>query len=537
MNYKKLNPESPVAKVVAQKKGSRAVISGSADWYGACSIEKFNSSSALSLTHEDAQGFLDYPTQFAGKAANFWMSDGGVKVWAYEEAYDNWQDTYGMDAVTVFYHSGHGAMNSNGVFWMPLGGVWDNRDKAYSNKMAFANETLRYLFLSTCYSLRVSGNDSPVRTWWDPNKGGLRMLFGYETTSVDNGNYGKYFWDEWKKGKTFTRAFLDASWRISHNQVAVAMACGANQTEAVNRLNTERLFNRGAVGKGWYQWQWIGTLPNRSFNYKKATPKQVNALILANHEFADARIAKIANTFGIAKTKASTILLDQYGNRMVKDGNVAVNVNSEGAVNIALKEANAHNTSLINERKAISIAKATVKELQFDKGVQLVQGNIRHRFTNGGSLEGSGTLGQAAAIETIVQYRQVHKGVKSINSDHGLITVGIDNDGNVTNVYNATKQILGEKKNAAVMVGSPKEKAQKSLSNENAINDKIQKIISDANYGTSKKRAFVNINTIREDIGYDFSATLAPVVQQKDVDIDFGDDIQKRYKVRVPFMG
>jgi hypothetical protein len=105
-------------------------------------------------------------------------------------------------------------------------GGWKTVHTLDANSSSF-NEDLRYLYWSTCFSLRVSGSDSPVRTWWNPNKGGLRMMFGYETTSVDDPNYGKFFWDEWKKGKTFARAFLDASWRISHDQVPVVMAAGA----------------------------------------------------------------------------------------------------------------------------------------------------------------------------------------------------------------------------------------------------------------------------------------------------------------------
>ncbi|MGZ8941087.1 MAG: DUF6345 domain-containing protein, partial [Limisphaerales bacterium] len=203
MKFKKAVLQDPIAKEkpASGKKASglKTVVGGSNDYYGACSLETFSSASSLSLTHEDADGFLDYPTKFAGKAANFWRKDGGVQVWKYEETFDNWQDTYGMDAVTVFYHSGHGAMSNSGIFQAPLGAKWDNRDWAYSNNMSFGDETLRYLFWSTCFSLRVSGSDTPVKTWWGPNKGGLRMLFGYETTSIDHAGYGKFFWEEWNK--------------------------------------------------------------------------------------------------------------------------------------------------------------------------------------------------------------------------------------------------------------------------------------------------------------------------------------------------
>jgi hypothetical protein len=56
------------------------VVSGSNDFYGANSLETFSSASGLTYTHEDADGFLDYPTWFAGRAANYWRKDSGVDL-------------------------------------------------------------------------------------------------------------------------------------------------------------------------------------------------------------------------------------------------------------------------------------------------------------------------------------------------------------------------------------------------------------------------------------------------------------------------
>jgi hypothetical protein len=137
MRFNRLVTPQPISQDAELEKAAlKAVVSGSNDFYGASSIEHFSSASGLTYTHEDAQGFLDYPTSFSGKGANFWLKDAGVKVWEYEEAYDNWQDTYGMDSVMVFYHSGHGNMDSNGIFQAPLGAKWDNRDWVFSNNMA-----------------------------------------------------------------------------------------------------------------------------------------------------------------------------------------------------------------------------------------------------------------------------------------------------------------------------------------------------------------------------------------------------------------
>lgn len=92
-----------------------------ANLYGAFSVENFCSAGPLTLTHDDAAGFLAYTSQF--NPHNFWYQDACVKIWAYYQDFDNWQDTYGMDAVRVAYHSGHGGMDANGVFYAPMGSV------------------------------------------------------------------------------------------------------------------------------------------------------------------------------------------------------------------------------------------------------------------------------------------------------------------------------------------------------------------------------------------------------------------------------
>lgn len=91
MRFNRLVTAHPLTRKSApEPAGLKAVVGGSNDLYGAHSIEHFSSTSGLTYTHEDARGFLDFPTSFAGNGANFWLKDAGVKVWEYEEAYDNW---------------------------------------------------------------------------------------------------------------------------------------------------------------------------------------------------------------------------------------------------------------------------------------------------------------------------------------------------------------------------------------------------------------------------------------------------------------
>ncbi len=112
--------------------------------YGGCSLQHFDPGTGagdLAHTHEDAGGWLGYVGQF--DQPNFYFQDGNVQVWEYNQ-YDDWQDYYGVDAVREFYHSGHGGMNADGVFFAPLGGSWGGQDWARSDQMNAGDEHLRY---------------------------------------------------------------------------------------------------------------------------------------------------------------------------------------------------------------------------------------------------------------------------------------------------------------------------------------------------------------------------------------------------------
>jgi hypothetical protein len=306
----------------------------------------------------------------------------------------------------------------------------------------------------------------------------------------------------------------------------VVMAAGSNAAEAINRLSTERFFSRTPVGKGWYQWQWIGTLPTRSFASKTSIPRNLNGLVLSNKYASDNRVSKLARDAGMPRTNAGNILFDASGNRMLSSKTVQVNVNNEGALNVHFGKGNFANMSLLDEGKAIKIAQRLIRDLDLGKGIELTLGNIRHRFTCGGTMNGSGTIEKPSAIETIVQFRQSYKGVESVNSDHGLIAVCIDNDGVVNNVYDSTKTVLGESYKSPSNDVSPRDPKSSSNLNADALfKKKVHKIAG---------KDAVKSSVLRERVGYDFSGNLATVVQQKDFEVNFGKDLKKRYKIRVP---
>lgn len=247
-----------------------AVKGGAGNWFGAFSIQKFVDQNGLSHTHADADGWYSYLGKF--NTGNFRFEDSNVVVWEFIEGdddwddWDDWQDTYGLDACKAVYYSGHGGMDSNGVFSIPLGADWSNRGHwVSSNQMVIGDDHTRYVFWSTCQSLRVLDGMDPIKTWFGPDHG-FRMLFGFETVSVDSGDYGKNFWAEWNKGKSFTQAWLDASWDISHTQAPSVVACGANSSEAQARLDGERLLSWEPSSNAWFQWRW--------YNVATAAPRR-----------------------------------------------------------------------------------------------------------------------------------------------------------------------------------------------------------------------------------------------------------------------
>lgn len=528
MSYKKLIDENPFkeSKTLGSPK-----IGGNACVYGACSIEDFPAGiSDLRYTHEDASGFLDYPTSFT--PANFWRKDSGVQAWMYEEPYDNWQDLYGMDAVVVFYHSGHGTMNdSNGVFSAPMGSAWGGKTWARSSSMVI-DEKLRYLFWSTCLSLRVHDGHTPCRTWRGPNKGGLRMIFGYETTSVDSKKYGSNFWNQWKKGKSFSAAFLEASWSISKKQTPVVAAFGSNVQESRSRLNDERFFYNQAVGNNVCSYMWRESSSSRGLKAAKlVVPQNPEVLLLGSSLVEDDLLSKIANKIGVTKRTSQIISVGQDGMRKIGTKNVALYLDPSGTLQLQMAKANYRNGSQISESKATDIARGLIDDLGIAKGIKLSQSVTYNTFMGDANVK-TGSQSDAKVVETIVQFRQVNDKMESLNADSGFVSVAVDNDGKITNVISSLKPIVDVQKPMKVKVPSK----EKSLSLDEQLDAKVERLKREvAGSGALKLGADapqVSVKTISDEIGYDFSSNYAKPVQQRDVEIKVG-DYAKRYVLSV----
>jgi hypothetical protein len=526
MKVQQKKDEIPFVKDTA----SRAVLGGSQDVYGANSVQVFSSADPLWATHADADGFLNGGAT-SGTPANYWFKDGGVQIWQYEETYDNWQDTYGLDAVTAFFHSGHGVMDSNGVFYVPLGSKWDNRDWASSNRMSLGDEHAKYLFWSTCQSLRINGGQNPIKTWHGSNKG-LRMIFGYETNSVDNPNYGRFFWEEWRKGKTFSAAFLDASWRISRYQSPVACACGATVEEVKARLWGERFFYNVPASSAWYWW----TAYNAVAMAQPLTAAQLpRDLLLAEFEKSDAEanIKRVANLTGFGKKALDNVQMDARGNYFLTQKDLTLMVGNDGQFEAHLAKTNRDNMTQIESKKAQSIAEKLLGDHNLNRNVELKLTSVRYATAAGASSAGSGKKVDAHVVETDFEFRQVINGMPTINADSGFVRISVDNDGKVTKIQNTTKGILDLSPKSKTSAPDPANKAAHTsgLRLESDINKvqqaELMKILSQNN-GTAKTIAGTQ-QIIADEVGYDVSKNYGKIVAQKTVELDMGKDLKKRY--------
>ncbi|MFT4031675.1 MAG: DUF6345 domain-containing protein [Siphonobacter sp.] len=513
-------------------------IGGSDDIYGANSIQIFpqfvdasgHYTANLSQTHADAQGFLDWLGTW--HRGNFWKKDGNVQVWEYEEPYDHWQGTYGLDAVLIAYHSGHGGMDGNGVYSIPLGGTWSGRNWANSSAMQLGNQVNRYLFWSTCQSLKVPdvtdvnpGRLAPWSTWGSPKTQGVRMIFGFQSNSYDDPNYGKNFGNNYNAGQSFRDAWINASWAISRHQIATIAATGSTRDEALNRLAQERKFEWGATSQNWWAWSWTtGYQFPLAAIAKPPILEKSEQVVFGGTILDEKQLSALAEQLGFTKKEAGQMGLLRDGSFWVSGKKQRLVVDSEGRLQGTLAESNLNNQVALSPDKALNIAQKFIKDHNFEKeGIQLKTDGMRQNVVQTGSPNGSGMLNTPIVTDTTVLFRQTVNNRTAINANHGLVMITIDNDGKVTQIHNSTKPVQDLRKGQITPGSEEVTPAQ--------LDQQFKSVLE------QKSGLSINGNTSLIDSvsGYDFSGLYtADLVNSREYEVKVNDQISKRYKVRIP---
>lgn len=440
------------------------------DMHGTTSVENFQGTQAnLSNTHESAAGFRNYLNQFY--AANFNYQDSGVGVWQFHDTsgvnYDLWSSggiDYGIDAVRVAFHSSHGGM-SNNRFFTAMGSNWANQGwNASSDKMAlggnywsFGDERLRYMFWDTCFSIMYEGGNNPYTTW-GPRAKGIRMIFGYDTTSIDSPNYGKFFWEEWNKNKTFKQAFLDASWRVNNYQSPVVMAFGATASEAASRRDNERFLYADAVSNNYAYWSWYyaRTSSVGKQQSKTALPEQAATFEAVAHDNKTEAVSALSRALGITLPQAGAIEERPFGVKVVTTdaATLVVEANGNFELTIDRPQAETQGEAVLEDEDLIERARGLADTLGLGKGVELRPNLIRDTMENGGSEAGEGT---PRVAEKTVVFDQVLNGVPFVDPEAGHLEVTFSaRGGAVTRLRHSLREVRASKHGAAQESAAPK---------------------------------------------------------------------------------
>lgn len=516
------------------------------DMYFFTSIEDFPPGIGdLGLTHDDAQGFYDYVRQF--NTPNAWYRDGSVGQWIYEETYDNYLDDYGFDAARVVYHSGHGSMDGNGVFWIPVGNDWGGDVWTSSNDMRLGNEYARYVFWSTCQSLRVKEGHTPIRTWSTANLG-LRMIFGYETVSVDNGDYGRFFFEEWNKGKSFSTAFLDASWRISTGQEPSVVAFGASQAEASGRVFNERLFNGDRADASWLWWRWYDATRARNRNLR--IPNGARSAKLAPAPASGRDLSAWAERFDVAVPRELREPDLRRGVVLGGDTGARIAVGPDGSREVRLAET-AETHGQISVDQAVKVAQRAVEQYRLAENVDLILDHVRHDRNAGASAD---ERVEETVREITVSFVQVVDGIPVVSPDGGRVQVRVDNNRAVTGIADSTREVRELRDHPAA---PPRPDSRKPRTPEaritgirsanidggepstptaavdelldGALQRRLRRVASGGHFPSGARA--VPAST---EVGYALRDGDAVLVARREVELDFGRGLSKRYVVEEP---
>ena len=516
---------------------ARAAARGGERICGALSVETLVNQGPLSLTHDDAEGWLAYLQRW--HVPNFHFRDANVSVWAYEEDYDNWQDTYGLDAVLAAYHSGHGGMDGDGVFFAPLGAVWDDRSDALSTNMRLGNEVVNYVFWSTCLSLRVKDGHDPVRTWHPANLG-FRMLFGFETTSVDNADYGRFFWEEYNQPKSFANAWLDASWRISQSQEPSVVAAGATADEATARLDNERTLEWGHVSNAWYQWWWYDQA--RAANHPRGVAPR-NLDLPATLLVAELRppvgslksVADLAQRLGVPEPSGPTAGLFTAA----ADGHSLAVDPSDGRYEFRFGHPNHANREALDIDEAKTRAEEVITEHGLAQETDLDFDRVRHTFSAGQAADYPDERDEPHVIETTVQFRQRLNDLPVVTQGAGNLLITLDNDGSLISIQDSTRVPERLTEHPKSMVPQPGTEKRSISAGDGDPDQLLSAAWRDHPSRAAREEGAVQAVTPvpgSTEIGFDIRRNEARIVARREVEVDFGRGIRKRYEVVAPIV-
>ncbi|MCV2449236.1 DUF6345 domain-containing protein [Paracoccus sp. DMF] len=410
--------------------------------YGACSVETYRAAGALHAAHRDAEGFLDAVDGFA--TPEFWRRDLGVKSWIYDRREAEHAPGRDMDSVRVFYHAGHGRTDERGIFHLPMGALWNGADPCLtSERMRFGGGGLRYLFWSASQSLPCDAaqGQGPTQVWARANAG-LRMMFGFDSSCWDSGQYGRNFWRHWRLGKSFSQAWLDGCGDVSTDQSPAVAACGDSRDEALDRLFHERRFRAAAGGGAWWAWRWHVPTPLGPREPGLATPPEA---------FSAVRLVPPAEDLALAGEVLSRIggepgLLRRQGEHglRLEQGGCLFHLRPDGRILLAFAPSRPGQQARmpLQRRALVARARSALRRYGFlQPGCELVFDRVLLAMSASASPCRPDEPARESLDEIVVQFRQSFAGIPVLTPDSGKLRLTMRPDGTVLRIESSLRRM------------------------------------------------------------------------------------------------
>jgi hypothetical protein len=420
------------------------------EWLGGYYVLEYTACSwpDLTETSADTWGFINNCASWQKK--NYVYADGDVWADDFRTSSDHYAAGHlpagfdGIDSVVVGYISAHGQRINASTVRLIMGGTGHGGCTVNSNQMSLGENDLRYLFLSTCESVSTS----PGNTWFGPANG-IRAILGYDTLSVDSPDYGKFFFENWKKPRAKTSdSFLDASWRISHEQTPVAAFFGPDRSTAQNLLDNEEYFQHDAISSNSIAWAWYDA---RSLRKGIDVP---NVRMMTLHYTDPSEPPAAAELVARLALRSEAVAIDTTtvsGDNVcysTDDGSMLAYNTRSGSIDLTLGTFASSDAVLFTDDEAVADATAYLSGLQDalpsltteadDASIALSPYEIRHTLAASADRSGGGTDEKLTHVTVV--FRQMVAGIPTVGTG-GVVEVTLNGAREVCRVRSVLREI------------------------------------------------------------------------------------------------
>ena len=490
--------------------------------YGACSAETYRAAGSLHAAHRDAGGFLDAVDRFS--TPEFWRRDAAVKSWIYSGGAE--EGAQGLDAVRVFYHSGHGCMEEDGQFRLPMGALWNGTNAQISSRdMRLGADRLRYLFWSASESLRLREGHAPSRTWAGANAG-LRMIFGFDTVCWDSDRHGQAFWEHWRMGKSFSQSWLDAASDVSTDQIASVCATAATPEEALERLFGERSFSGAKGDPTWWVWRWTQSLAQHRRDPVTELPSAARGLRLIHCDDDPETAESVLRQLEI---DPRIVPLDRPGGFRITSGGVTFTRSPQGEIVLEFAPPSRGNRGAVSlhRRALVSRARAALRRHGLlVSGPELCFDRILLSMSAGVSLGRRPDVLPQVVDELTIQFRQCFDRVAVVSPGTGWVRVVMRADGTLLRIESRLRRLAG-RQDEAVREGGSSEQPDVShlLARQSAL------LLRDL---AARGAAPLTLGILPglTEIGYGIRSNTARLIARQGVEITCVRGFRKRYWIQ-----